>query len=272
MKTVQITILARDKEKELPMFLQCIDNVDYDKKSIRIYAHTNNNTDRTAEILKEWCDKNEQNFLKVTFIEEDIPELRDNPARKCESDWYANGGIRLQELGKIRQMSLMNALFEGSEYYFVCDVDNFFPPETIKYCVEQDRPIISPMMVDQGGALPRSFYHKCSSNGYYKENPVEKLIWSHFLKGVFEVELVHLCYMVKTGYVKRGLSYLTDGVRMEFVTFAESARLNGVTQFTTNEIQTLFDPTLDDYDHNVKMCRHMSYMYPYGFDINERNS
>ena len=166
----------------------------------------------------------------------------------------------------------MNALFEGSEYYFVCDVDNFFPPETIKYCVEQDRPIISPMMVDQGGALPRSFYHKCSSNGYYKENPVEKLIWSHFLKGVFEVELVHLCYMVKTGYVKRGLSYLTDGERMEFVTFAESARLNGVTQFTTNEIQTLFDPTLHDYDHNVKMCRHMSYMYPYGFDINERNS
>ena len=44
MPLVQVTILARDNAKYLPMFLHCIENIDYDKKSLSIYVHTNDNS------------------------------------------------------------------------------------------------------------------------------------------------------------------------------------------------------------------------------------
>jgi len=263
---VQITILARDKERELPMFLKCVENIDYEPRCLDVYVHTNNNSDRTTDILKEWCDKNRNKYGSMTFVEEDIPELRDKPGRKSEDDWYADGGIRLVKLAEIRQKSLEYAYKQNCKYYFVCDVDNFFPPETIRYCVDQNKPIISPMMVQLNGAVPRSFYHICAPNGYWQNNPLETLIWNKSLTGVFKVDLVHMCYMIKTDNLLRGLSYHTDGVQMEFVTFARSARFSGVNQYVTNEIQTLIDPS-DDYEKNVNTCRNLRYVIPYTLNV-----
>lgn len=259
---VQVTILARDKEQEMPMFLQCVENIDYDPKSIHIYAHTNNNSDRTGEMLKDWCMRNRTTYGSMKFIEEDIPELRDKPGRKSESDWYADNGIRLQKLAEIRQRSLEYADQQQIEYYFVCDIDNFFPPETIRYCVDENKPIIAPMMVQNGGGAPRGFYFQCAENGYWKDTTISRPIWNKDILGIFQVELVHMCYMIKTENLNRGLTYYTDGVQMEYVTFSKSARENGVKQYLSNEIQTLIDPT-DNYDLNVAICRNLKYNYPY---------
>lgn len=259
---VQFTILARDKEKDLPMFLQCLENSEFDKKRIDIYAHTNNNNDNTGEMLREWCEKNKNKYASVKFIEEDILELRDKPGRKSEADWYEDNGIRLQKLGEIRQKSLEYAYAQKSKYYFVCDIDNFFPPETIAYCVNQNRPIIAPLMVHNTGAFPRGFYLKCAENGYWKDTDLSRPIWNKDLCGVFQVDLVHMCYMIHTDNIMRGLSYHTDGTQMEYVTFSRSARENGIQQYVSNEIQTLIDPT-DNYDLNVDICRNLKYNIPY---------
>ena len=158
MPLVQVTILARDNAEYLPMFLKCIENIDYDKKSLSIYVHTNNNSDQTAKILKQWCmDKQAQNcYYNVKFIEQSFPQLKGKKGKHFTGNggdeaWYADDGIRLKILSVIRDASLKHAVRTGADYYFVCDIDNFFPPETIRYCVEQDKPIFAPMMVENSG-------------------------------------------------------------------------------------------------------------------------
>ncbi|MGB9647465.1 MAG: hypothetical protein WCB44_20430 [Stellaceae bacterium] len=51
---VLIAILAKQKEKALPLFLRCIEELDYPKSSTVLYVRTNNNTDRTEQILRDW--------------------------------------------------------------------------------------------------------------------------------------------------------------------------------------------------------------------------
>lgn len=240
------------------MFLQCVDNIDYDPSALLIYIHTNNNFDNTERILSKWVDKNRHKFYHVEYIVDDIPELRDKPGRKSEQDWYDSGGIRLKKLAEIRQDSLKYAYDNGCKYYFVCDIDNFFPPQTVKYCVEKDLPILSPMMVRNSGVFPNSFYRVCDPNGYIEIDPLARLIWSRTIEGMIKVDLVHCCYMIKTEYLTKGLSYYTDGVKMEYVTFSDSARRNNIPQYVTNEIQTLFDPT-DNFSQNVNICRDLRY-------------
>lgn len=271
MPKVQITILARDMEKQLPMFLKCVENIDYDPECLSIYIHTNNNNDNTAVLLKGWSDaqKASKKYADVYFIEENYALLDNKPAKsttgKGEETWYADGGIRLKILSKIRDRSLDYAVSHGCDFYFVCDIDNFFPPETIKYCVNQDKPIFGPMMVENGGGEPRGFYLQVEPNsGYWNPSrdvaEMSKPIWTKTLRGVFAVELIHMCYMIRTNEVHKGLRYETDGVQMEYVTFAASARRSGVQQFVGNEVQTLLDPT-DDYDTNILICKNLHYQF-----------
>ena len=265
---VQITILARDHAHTLPLFFECVENIDYDPKYLSIYIHTNDNNDNTSVLLKEWSDeqKRQGKYANVYFLEESYPALKNNPGKssgwKSEDEWYGDGGIRLKILSEIRDRSLNYAVTHGCDYYFVCDVDNFFPPETIKYCVEQNKPIFAPMMVQNDGGTPRGFYLKCASNGYWdgsKENyNMSRPIWNKTLVGTFAVELVHMCYMIRTNEVYKGLEYKTDGVKMEYVTFSASARRNGIQQFVGNEVQTLIDP-VPDYKSNVDICRNLYY-------------
>jgi hypothetical protein len=265
---VQITILVRDHAHSLPLFFKCVENIDYDPKYLSIYIHTNDNNDNTSVLLKEWSDeqKRQGKYANVYFLEESYPALKNNPGKssgwKNEDEWYGDGGIRLKILSEIRDRSLNYAVTHGCDYYFVCDVDNFFPPETIKYCVEQNKPIFAPMMVQNDGGTPRGFYLKCASNGYWagsKENyNMSRPIWNKTLVGTFAVELVHMCYMIRTNEVHKGLEYKTDGVKMEYVTFSASARRNGIQQFVGNEVQTLYDP-VPDYKSNVDICRNLHY-------------
>jgi len=250
--------------------LKCIENIDYDTKSLSLYVHTNNNSDGTTRILREWCKVAEASgkYNSVKFVEQYFPVLFGKVAKSIhpvggDDAWYADNGIRLKILSEIRDTSLNYAVMTGADYYFVCDVDNFFPPETIRKCVEQDKPIFAPMMVQNNGGVPRGFYLKVDPhNGYMNDSrevhDMSIPIWNKTIVGTFLVELVHMCYMVRTNEVHKGLKYYTDGVQMEYVTFAASARRNGIDQFVSNEIQTLIDPT-DDYDTNVDICKNLHY-------------
>ena len=265
---VQITLLVRDMEKQLPMFLKCVENIDYDPKSLSIYIHTNNNSDNTSVLLEEWSDeqKRQNKYANVYFLEEHYAPLENKPAKSLthggEDTWYADDGIRLKILGKIRDRSLNYAVDQECDFYFVCDIDNFFPPETIKYCVEQNKPIFGPMMVENGGGQPRGFYLKVADNGYWNPShevaEMSKPIWNKTLQGTFAVELIHMCYMIRTNEVHKGLRYDTSGVQMEYVTFSASARRSNVQQFVGNEVQSLLDPT-DNYETNVAICRNLHY-------------
>ena len=49
-----VAILAKQKERMLPLYLERIEALHYPKSFIVLYVRTNNNTDGTERILRQW--------------------------------------------------------------------------------------------------------------------------------------------------------------------------------------------------------------------------
>ena len=228
-KKVLLAILAKNKAHTLPKYLECIDNLDYDKKLIAVYIRTNNNTDRTREILSDWVKQHQSQYLDIVFEDEDFPNVRTtNP-----HDWTTE---RLKLLAGIRNRSLEKAKDYKCDFYFVVDCDNFILPHTLKYLVHKDKPFIGPML----RSMPRkfdpysNFFCDTSANGYWKNDDDYRKILNCSAIGSFKVPVVHCTYLIKTECLDK-LNYLDDTDAMEFVVFARSARKNGIDQYICNE-------------------------------------
>lgn len=228
-KTVFLTILARNKAHLLPKFLECIDRQDYDKSLITVYINTNNNDDNTVEILENWIQQNQSEYHAILFEEHHLARM-DN---STPHEWTKE---RLRALAEIRNKSLKLALEMGTDYYFVVDCDNFITPCTLKYLVEQDKPIIAPMLISQPEPNDPSsnFFAAVSWNGYWADSPDYYRILYRDWVGTFKVPLVHCTYLINSSYLNQ-LSYtdLTDDY--EFIIFSRTARRKGVGQYICNE-------------------------------------
>ena len=77
---VLIAILAKQKAPALPLYLECIEALDYPKSSIVLYIRTNNNTDRTEEILREWVERVGHLYAAVEFDASDVAERVEHTA------------------------------------------------------------------------------------------------------------------------------------------------------------------------------------------------
>ena len=71
---VLLAILAKQKEPMLPLYLDCIDALDYPKSAIHIYIRTNNNTDATERLLREWVERAGAAYASVEFDASDVSE------------------------------------------------------------------------------------------------------------------------------------------------------------------------------------------------------
>lgn len=227
---VFISILARNKAHTLPYYLLCLDNLEYDKQLITVYINTNNNSDATEEILREWAKKNKNEYKEILFESHEVESLPDT----LPHDWTAQ---RFKVLGAIRNKSLQIAKDSGSDYYFVVDCDNFITPPTLKHLVLQRKPIIAPMLI----AIPDSnhgysnFFCDIDPEGYYQEHSLYWHVLGREIIGTIEVPLVHCTYLIDLKYVDK-LTYDDDSTQHEFVIFSRSARNNGVDQYICNEI------------------------------------
>ncbi len=225
---VLLAILARDKDHVLPTFLKCIENLDYDKKLLVVYINTNNNSDRTAEILGEWKEKNQESYACIEFVNHEL-DLDDS----LPHAWTPN---RTKKLGAIRKESMQKAKEYGCGYYFVVDCDNFVAPCTLKELISHNKPIIAPMLLSfpEAGDGYCNFFCDINEKGYYKEHPNYFKILRRQMVGAFKVPVVHCTYLVKSEYID-SLSYADDTDRHEFIIFSESARNHGVDQYICNE-------------------------------------
>lgn len=224
-KRVLVAILARDKEATLPLYLECIEKLDYDKKDIVIYVRTNNNSDATEEILRSFISKNEELYSEIIF---DNLEL--GKQLSSHHDWNAE---RFSVLGEIRKQSLNKALECKCDYYFVADCDNFILPHTLKSLMRFDVPIIAPFLVSDQGSLYSNFHYDVDENGYYVDSPGYSLVFSRTVIGVFKVKLVHCTYLIKSEYLN-DLIYDDGSRRYEYVIFADSASKKNIDQYIDN--------------------------------------
>src|SRR5581483_3289577 len=71
---VTIAILAKDKAHTLPFYLACIEKQTWPKKQTYLYIRTNNNTDDTRTILRDWATKVEKEYAHIYFDDADVPE------------------------------------------------------------------------------------------------------------------------------------------------------------------------------------------------------
>ena len=132
---VLLAILAKQKEAVLPFYLECIEALDYPKGSIHLYIRTNNNTDRTAEILGDWVSRVRDSYAGVEMDKSDV----EAPVEQFGvHEWNAT---RFGVLAHIRNVSLAATQRFGCDYYFVVDVDNFLRPHTLRELIALGLPI-----------------------------------------------------------------------------------------------------------------------------------
>lgn len=115
MKTILITILVKNNEKYIPFFKEMIEMVEkdlFDKYVFKYLIYTNNNTDKTLELLQ----KNKKDNMKI--INESQPK----------EILEANIIIRLYHL---REKLLNLTLKEDFDYLLMLDTDIFFNSKII---------------------------------------------------------------------------------------------------------------------------------------------
>jgi GR25 family glycosyltransferase involved in LPS biosynthesis/glycosyltransferase involved in cell wall biosynthesis len=225
---VLVAILAKQKGPALPLYLDCIEALDYPKSSMVLYIRTNNNTDKTEQILRDWVARVGHLYHSVEF---DASNVAEKVEQYREHEWNAT---RFSVLGRIRNLSMRRAIELECDYYFVADVDNFIRPATLRELVALDLPIASPFLrtIAPGGYY--SNYHaEIDKNGYYRGCDQYHWILNRHIRGVVEVPVVHCTYLIRTDVIPQ-LSYEDATGRHEYVVFADSARKAAIPQYFDN--------------------------------------
>ncbi|KAJ8371197.1 hypothetical protein SKAU_G00112250 [Synaphobranchus kaupii] len=123
------------------------------------------------------------------------------------------------------------------EYFFSVDVEVVLKnADTLKILVEQNRPIIAPM-VTRSGKLWTNFWGALSADGFYARSEDYVDIVQGRRVGVWNVPYISSVYLVKGSVLKNELSasdlFTSDNLDSD-MTFCHNARNQGVFMFVTN--------------------------------------
>jgi hypothetical protein len=229
---VLLSILARNKGHVLPLYLRCISCLDYPKKRIHVYIHTNNNNDDTVDVLQTWSKNESKEYLSIEFVHEDFEDLVNDVS---ESHRWQENRKRLDVLAGVRQRSLGKTLEKDCDYYFVSDCDNFLLPNTLTDLVKLNlRGIVSPALHCAGDPTFSNFF-LCKNDFKSWRNANFQNIVTMKKKCVQKAFVVHCTYLVDSKSIRDGLTYVSilPG-EWEFMTFAiDSVRL-GIPMYIDN--------------------------------------
>ena len=250
---VMVHILARNQEQMLPLYLECIEKQDYPKDRIVLYIKTNNNSDDTETILKDWLNVVGEQYHGRVWESYPSHILTENPNHLWD-------GARVDLMRHLRDKGFMMAREYSCDFYFTADVDNFIIPSTISDLVDLNLPVVAPMLrwaigdESETEHLPEllkrgadytaaNFTTKVTDWGDTQSNSPggeERFPEGYFNIlyrkniGVLPAELVHCTYLVHKDVFNR-ISY-QNGVAggYEYITFAFNLRINGIPQFIDN--------------------------------------
>lgn len=223
---VTIAILAKDKAHTLPLYLDCIEKQTWPKEKTLLYIRTNNNNDKTADLLENWVKRVGHSYAKVYFDRSDLEVPVQNYG---QHEWNAE---RFKVLGKIRQDSLDWAK-KNDSHYFVVDCDNFIQPHTLQKLLSTNLPIVAPFLKVAEPMVYANYHANTDEAGYYADSPYYLPILSREVRGLVEVPVVHCAYLIRNEEIDK-LTYDDDSYRYEYVIFSDSARKNQVPQYLDN--------------------------------------
>jgi SAM-dependent methyltransferase len=234
-KKILIAILAKQKEAVLPFYLKCLEMLHYPKQYIFIYIRTNNNTDNTVNILREWVAQNESRYGKIEMDESDVAE---NIEQFGVHEWNS---VRFSVLAKIRQQSLLKTLEWGCDFYFVADVDNFLRRNTLLSLVNLNLPIVGPLLRLATDGMTNTdvsefysnYHYDIDEKGYYRNCEQYYWVLLQKIKGIIDVKVIHCTYLIRADVIP-DLHYYDDSGRHEYVIFSDSARQHNIPQYIDN--------------------------------------
>ena len=247
---VLVHLLARNKEKTLVFYLETMAQWDYPKDRIFLYIRTNNNDDRTSEILEQHIADLGSQYAKVIYENEDI----DRPITGTDNhDWTAE---RLNVLRKLRDKGLSVATEQNCDFYFVSDVDNYLLPHTLSELVSQNLPVVAPFLrlaVGDGEKYDNEHIALAANPDNYSNFDIKVLdvgdtrngefqhlfepeyyeIFNQTTTGLFQVALVHCTYLLRRD-VFTTTSYQNGYNGYDYIIFCYNLRIFGIPMYLDN--------------------------------------
>lgn len=225
-KNVTIAILAKDKAHILPLYLKCIEMQNWPASKTNLYIRTNNNNDKTAEILRDWVSRVGDRYATIHFDDSDVPE---NVQQYKQHEWNS---VRFKVLGKIRQDSIDWAK-EHDSHYFVVDCDNLIHPDTLSAMVRTNLPIVAPFLRAGSESLYANYHAAVDPQGYLANSPLYYSVFNREVKGLVDLPVVHCTYFIQHNVLHK-IVYDDDSGRYEYVIFSDQARKRNVPQYLDN--------------------------------------
>lgn len=223
---ITVAILAKDKAHCLPLFLQCLEAQTWPKSKTIIYIRSNNNNDKTTDVLKAWIEK--AKTLGYKHIQSDFTDVPEKVQDYKPHEWNA---LRFKVLGKIRQTSVEYAK-EVKSHYMVIDCDNFITPDVLETMYQSNLPVVAPMLIEPG-KFYSNYHSSIDDSGYFLDDSIYRPIHSRQVKGLIELPVVHCTYFIRHEVLDK-VSYLDDTERHEYVIFSHSLRKQGISQYLDN--------------------------------------
>lgn len=220
-RPVTIAILAKDKAHTLPLYLMCIEHQTFPKENTYIYIRTNNNTDDTVKVLKDWLARVGDKYRGIYFDSSDVQE------RVQDFGQHEWNSTRFKVLGRIRQES-MDWAYAQNSHYFVIDCDNFIFPHTLEALASVNLPIVAPLLYSNNAYS--NFHSAIDSNGYHIPCPHYLTILNRNIKGLIELPVVHCTYLIRYEYLSQ-MCYDDESYRYEYVIFSDNARKKQIPQY-----------------------------------------
>lgn len=209
---VVLAIIAGQQEALLPLYLECIEALDYPKSAIVLDIRVADSTDSTERLLNRWLERVGPSYAGVRMA---APQAAEST-------------------GRLRDDSLRLAREEECDFYFVVDVDTFLRPRTLCELIALDLPIVAPFLRSTGPADAYSNYHaEIDANGYYHDCDQYSWVLKRLVRGVLEMPVVKCSYLVRADVLGE-LGYADDTPRHDYVVFAETARQQGIPQYLDN--------------------------------------
>jgi len=246
---VLVHVLARNKEATLGLYLEAMYEWDYPKERIVLYIRTNNNSDRTGEMLSDYIARYGDEYRAIVYEGRNI----DRPiSHQKVHEW---DGERLRVLRKLRDKGLSVATEWNCDYYFVSDVDNYVMPHALSELVKLDLPVVAPLLrlaspndtsdIDIIAAAIQENYSTfdteiipSTGDTHHGENSHE-LDQRYFdilerrTIGVHQVSLVHATYLVRRD-VFTVVSYQNGYNGYDYIIFAYNLRFNEIPMYLDN--------------------------------------
>ncbi|XP_072536894.1 procollagen galactosyltransferase 2 [Salminus brasiliensis] len=187
---VLIAIVARNAAHSLPHYLGCIENLDYPKERIAIWAATDHNVDNTTAMLREWLKAAQSRYHYVEWRPMEEP-------RSYTDEWGPKhwSPSRFNHLMKLRQAALKAARERWADYILFADSDNLLTnPRVLDLMMAENLTLVAPML--ESRSLYSNFWCGITPQGYYKRTPDYQPIREWKRLGCFAVPMVHSTYLL----------------------------------------------------------------------------